>query len=356
MSRAARICFSLTISFIVGLAPGPRPLAAAEPPRPNIVFILLDNVGQEWFGCYGSEEHCTPNIDELARTGVRVENCYTPPVCGPSRVVLLTGRYPHSTGFRLHHDAALYSGGGLRLEREIIFPRLFRDAGYATGITGKWQINNLYDEPDALSRHGFQESLVWPGSIDRTKISPAEWELTAGAVRDAYRESAQIFARDALLGVYTRGDAALDPRAVEGIVASAADTAADVISVPRLVRLYDATKDSAEKTESEGATPFESLENEVRAVLRATLARSLASAKVAEPTQNAILFALEWGFTSYDHTVDLADEDFAVAVTLPGTLVGGNFESSDGPTARWEFEGSELDDRDVVLRAISVLD
>ena len=141
-----------------------------DTPRPNIVFILLDNVGQEWFGCYGSEEGCTPNIDQLARAGVRVENCYTPPVCGPSRVVLLTGRYPHSTGFRLHHDAALYSGGGLDPKREIAFPRLLRDAGYATGITGKWQINNLYDEPDALAHHGFHEHLVWPGSIDFSRL------------------------------------------------------------------------------------------------------------------------------------------------------------------------------------------
>ena len=142
--------------------------------RPNIVFILLDNVGQEWFGCYGSEEGCTPNIDGLARAGVRVENCYTPPVCGPSRTVLLTGRYPHSTGFRLHHDAALYSGGGLDPRREILFPRLFRDAGYRTCIAGKWQINNLYDEPGVLTEHGFQEQLVWPGSIDATKVSRAE--------------------------------------------------------------------------------------------------------------------------------------------------------------------------------------
>jgi arylsulfatase A-like enzyme len=143
---------------------------AQDNPRPNIVFILLDNVGQEWFGCYGSQEGCTPNIDQLARAGVRVENCYTPPVCGPSRVVLLTGRYPHSTGFRLHHDAALYSGGGLDPKREMAFPRLLRDAGYVTGITGKWQINNLYDEPDALAQHGFQEHLVWPGSIDFARL------------------------------------------------------------------------------------------------------------------------------------------------------------------------------------------
>src|SRR5215207_4780859 len=78
-----------------------RPAAA----KPNIVFILLDNVGREWFGCYGSEEKCTPNIDRLAQTGVRFANCYTTVVCGPSRVELLTGRYPHHTGWYLHHDA-----------------------------------------------------------------------------------------------------------------------------------------------------------------------------------------------------------------------------------------------------------
>lgn len=190
---------------------------------------------------------------------------------------------------------------------------------------------------------------------DEEPISPVEWELTAGVVREAYRESAQLFARDAVLGVYTQGDAALDPHSVEGIVASVGDVVADVISVPRLMRLYDATKDSAAESDDE-PTPFESLENNVRSVLRETLARSLAASRVAEPTRNAILFALEWGFTSYDHTVDLADENFEVSVTLPGTLVGGNFESSSGSTARWEFEGQELDDRDVVMRAISVLD
>jgi arylsulfatase A-like enzyme len=157
----------VTAVVLAGLSPD---AFGQEIARPNIVFILLDNVGQEWFGCYGSEEGCTPNVDRLARGGVRVENCYAPPICGPSRTVLLTGRYPHSTGFRLHHDAALYSGGGLDPSREIVFPRLLRDAGYATGVTGKWQINNLYDEPKALEQHGFQEHLVWPGSIDFARL------------------------------------------------------------------------------------------------------------------------------------------------------------------------------------------
>jgi len=144
--------------------------AATAAARPNIVVILLDNVGREWFGCYGSEEHCTPNIDRLAAHGVRFENCYTTTVCGPSRVQMLTGCYPFRTGWYLHHDAALYSGGGLDPQREMTYARVLRDAGYTTGIAGKWQVNNLYDEPDALTRHGFGEQLVWPGSIDRDKV------------------------------------------------------------------------------------------------------------------------------------------------------------------------------------------
>jgi arylsulfatase A-like enzyme len=107
--------------------------------------------------------------------------------------MLLTGRYPHSTGFRLHHDAALYSGGGLDPQREIVFPRLFRDAGYATGITGKWQINNLYDEPDALTQHGFQEHLVWPGSINRDLVPPADMARFRDIVRRESYDDAVAF-------------------------------------------------------------------------------------------------------------------------------------------------------------------
>ncbi|HEX4147346.1 MAG TPA: sulfatase-like hydrolase/transferase, partial [Pirellulales bacterium] len=145
--------------------------AESPPQRPNVVLILLDNCGQEWLGCYGSDEKRTPHIDELARGGVRFEHCYTFPVCGPSRIELLSGRYPLHTGFTMHHDAALYSGGGLDPGREVVFARRFREAGYATGIAGKWQVNNLYDEPGILARHGFDEHLVWPGSIDRDRIS-----------------------------------------------------------------------------------------------------------------------------------------------------------------------------------------
>jgi arylsulfatase A-like enzyme len=170
-------------ALILASLPAAAPGAAAD--RPNILFVLLDNIGQEWFGCYGSEEGCTPNIDRLATTGVRFANCYTSTVCGPSRVQLLTGRYPFRTGWYLHHDAALYSGGGFDWRRETTIARVLRDAGYATGIAGKWQVNNLYDEPDALEQHGFQESLVWPGSIDRDRVDAAFQAKFQAAIANA---------------------------------------------------------------------------------------------------------------------------------------------------------------------------
>ena len=183
---AALVCFSAACS------------AAAE--RPNIVVLLLDNVGQEWFRCYGSEENCTPNIDRLAAGGVRFSHCYTTTVCGPSRVELLTGRYPLRTGWYLHHDAALYSGGGLDPQREVTFARLLRDAGYATGMAGKWQVNNLYAEPDAITRHGFNEYLVWPGSIDRDKAD-ADFQ---SAFQTAIQQNDHLFLTEATRKIESR--------------------------------------------------------------------------------------------------------------------------------------------------------
>ena len=89
-SAASRAMIPRILLCVLGLILAGRATAAtASAARPNIVFILLDNLGQEWFDCYGSEERCTPQIDRLAATGVRFTNCYTTTVCGPSRVQLL---------------------------------------------------------------------------------------------------------------------------------------------------------------------------------------------------------------------------------------------------------------------------
>ena len=148
------------------LASGSVAQAADRPrhQRPNILFILLDNVGKDWFRSFGSQEDQTPNIDRLAYSGLRFRNFYITPVCSTSRAMLLTGRYPFSTGWHTHHDAAIYGGGHLDWNREITFARLLRDAGYSTCISGKWQVNDLFDpaQQDALAKHGFEEHCIFP--------------------------------------------------------------------------------------------------------------------------------------------------------------------------------------------------
>ncbi len=132
--------------------------------RPNILFILLDNVGKDWFRCYGSQEDVTPNIDRLARTGIKFRTCYVTPVCSTTRVMLLTGRYPFTTGWHTHHDPAIYGGGYFDWNRETCIARVLQSAGYRTCISGKWQINDLFDpqQKDALTRHGFDEYCIFP--------------------------------------------------------------------------------------------------------------------------------------------------------------------------------------------------
>lgn len=137
---------------------------SADNRRPNIVFVLLDNVGKDWIRSFGSQENQTPRIDQLCYSGMKFRNFYVTPVCSTTRTMLLTGRYPFRTGWHTHHDSAIYGGGYLDWKREITFARLLRDAGYKTCISGKWQINDLFDpqQTNALEQHGFQEHCIWP--------------------------------------------------------------------------------------------------------------------------------------------------------------------------------------------------
>ncbi len=139
------------------------PTAAADE-RPNVLLVLLDNIGKDWFRCYGSHEDVTPNIDQLARTGVKVRNFYATPVCSTTRVALLTGRYPFRTGWHTHHDPAIYGGGYFDWNREASIARVLKDNGYQTYIAGKWQINDLFDpaQRDAIAKHGFDEYCLFP--------------------------------------------------------------------------------------------------------------------------------------------------------------------------------------------------
>ncbi len=131
------------------------PLRAAEPvARPNIIFILSDDVGLGNLSCYGGDKFKTPQLDALAQSGTRFEHCYATPLCGPTRCLFLTGRYPFRTGLINNH-----SHNAISPAREVMIPTVLKQAGYATAQAGKWGQMCL-----GPGEWGFDEYLVFPGS------------------------------------------------------------------------------------------------------------------------------------------------------------------------------------------------
>jgi arylsulfatase A len=112
--------------------------AAAPANRPNILFILADDLGLDGVSCYGSDVRKTPNIDKLATSGTRFQTCYAAPLCGPSRCLLMTGRYAFRTG-GIQNQSWRGGGPGAKSADEQPIAKLMKQAGYATGMAGKWR-------------------------------------------------------------------------------------------------------------------------------------------------------------------------------------------------------------------------
>ena len=131
--------------------------AAESSSRPNVVLIVVDDLGYGELGCYGGREIPTPNIDALAARGTRFTSGYvTAPFCAASRAALLTGRYQTRFGFEYNPIGAKNSmpGIGLPVAEKTIADRL-RDSGYATGLVGKWHLGGTAEfHPQ---RRGFDE-------------------------------------------------------------------------------------------------------------------------------------------------------------------------------------------------------
>jgi arylsulfatase A len=123
-----------TLTLIVAVAF--NLLAANKPAKPNIVFILADDYGLESVSCYGSDRFKgrTPNLDALAKSGIRFENGYCTPLCGPTRCLLMTGRYGFRTGGTNNQSA-----GQPQSKDEPSLARTLKQAGYTTGMAGKWR-------------------------------------------------------------------------------------------------------------------------------------------------------------------------------------------------------------------------
>jgi len=122
---------------IVGFAgrAGAQPAAGAA--RPNILYIMADDHAAHALSCYGSKINQTPNLDRLAREGIRFENGFvTNALCGPSRACILTGKYSHINGFPDNKPGTIFDGS------QETFVKLLQKAGYQTGIVGKWHLGS----------------------------------------------------------------------------------------------------------------------------------------------------------------------------------------------------------------------
>lgn len=137
---------------------------AARPEKPNIIFVMVDDLGPEWVSSYGAEDIQTPHIDKLADTGMKFLHAYSMPQCTPTRATLLTGQYPFRHGWVNHWDVPRW-GAGCHFDpkHNITFARQLKEVGYTTGIFGKWQINDFRVQPNVLKEHGFDEWCMWTG-------------------------------------------------------------------------------------------------------------------------------------------------------------------------------------------------
>ncbi|WP_435017822.1 sulfatase-like hydrolase/transferase [Tundrisphaera sp. TA3] len=151
------IAICLAAALLMGAASAPPPaVAAAARTRPNIVLIMADDFGYECVSANGGESYRTPNLDKLAASGMRFEQCHVQPLCTPTRVQIMTGRY----------NVRNYFNFGTLPTQETTFAQVLKGAGYATGIFGKWQLGR--GDPGLPRHFGFDESCLW----QQTRLAP----------------------------------------------------------------------------------------------------------------------------------------------------------------------------------------
>jgi arylsulfatase A len=131
------------------------PKAVAQQKKTNILLIMADDLGFEAITANGGNSYHTPNIDKLAASGVRFENGHSQPICTPSRVQIMTGKY----------NVRNYTEFGVLDRGQTTFGNLFQKAGYKTVVAGKWQLGKEKDSPQHF---GFDESCLWQHRSGRT--------------------------------------------------------------------------------------------------------------------------------------------------------------------------------------------
>ncbi len=169
--RAAAAWLAVSLLSWVACS-APRPADVAPEPRPNIVFIMADDLGYGDLGSYGQTEIATPNLDRMAAEGRRFTSVYTgSPVCAPSRNVLMTGKHTGHTTVRgnFGQGGVIGLGGGegrvpLRAE-DVTVAEVLKASGYATAMVGKWGLG----EPDTTGEPNLQGWDEWFGYLNQRR-------------------------------------------------------------------------------------------------------------------------------------------------------------------------------------------
>ncbi len=164
-------------------------IPAQTDPRPNVIVILVDDMGWSDIGSYGSEIR-TPNLDALAARGIRFTQFYSTPRCSPTRASLLTGLYPHQAGMG-HLDNIIRAGSlgttGRLNDRTVTIAEVLRDAGYFTAMSGKWHLGQQNGTPPW--QRGFSRVLNLPAGgmfFPNQNYQGGDDELTARAREPLY--------------------------------------------------------------------------------------------------------------------------------------------------------------------------
>jgi arylsulfatase A-like enzyme len=178
-----------------------RALGAAQNKNaaPNVVLVLLDDVGYGDFACLGNPVIKTPNIDRLHARSIRFTDFHVSPTCSPTRASLMTGRYNNATG--VWHTI---SGRSLLDPSSVTMAQCFKDSGYKTGIFGKWHLGDNY--PSRPNDLGFDEALICGGGgiaqtadyfgnddMDDSYLHNGKWERYSGFSTDIFFDQAMDF-------------------------------------------------------------------------------------------------------------------------------------------------------------------
>lgn len=186
----------LRITVALGLALLVAPGHVIAQSRPNLLFVIADDLGHSGVGAYGSTSAPpTPTLDSLAGAGVRYQNCWAMPTCSPTRATLLTGRYPSRHGV----GAALVIPAQPELDRsEVLLPEVLSAVGYTNALVGKYHLDgDIPADPNDPNLQGFD---YYAGNLIGAVASYTDWDKTVQGVTTNTTKYATTDAVDEALG------------------------------------------------------------------------------------------------------------------------------------------------------------